>query len=223
MGVCLWPSVDNVLCDNRSIAPMKPDFKTGMLSKLLVATTDQPDQLRHRAGLACRSKTRAISGRRTRILAADWQRKNPPRKEARSPRPERRSCHRISRLEIWIVRSGDLPHPSARHCLLVSIGRGPIGGRRRPSQRAGLRDQFGGREQLRHIRRINPRTALMRQRRPLQGRHDRNQCASGAGGNAADVGNRHRKIQGPLFASTEITYAGDAKFHGAPRRRPSPS
>jgi hypothetical protein len=32
------------------------------------------------------------------------------------------------RLEIWTVRSGDLPHPSARHCHLVSIGSGPIGG-----------------------------------------------------------------------------------------------
>jgi hypothetical protein len=91
--------------------------------------------------------------------------------------------------------SGDLPHPSARLCHLVSIITGAIGGRRRPSQRAGLRYQFSGRDQLSHKRRISPETALMRQRRPAQGRYNRNQCASGARGNAADFGNRHRKIQ----------------------------
>jgi hypothetical protein len=58
------------------------------------------------------------------------------------------------------VHSGDLPHPSAHHCHLVSIGSGAIGGRRRPSQGAGLLDQFSGRNQLRHKRRISPRTAL---------------------------------------------------------------
>jgi hypothetical protein len=119
-----------------------------------------------------------------------------------------------------LVHSGDLPHPSARHCHLVSIGSGAIGGRRRPSQCAGLRDQFSVRDQLRHKRRVSPRTALMRQRRPPEGRHNWSQCASGAGSNAADFGNRHRKIQGPSFASFELTYAGDAKFLGAPRRRP---
>ena len=60
----------------------------------------------------------------------------------------------------------------------------------------------------------------MRQRRPAPARHNRNQCASGAGGNAGDFGNRHRKIQGPPFASTDPTYDRDAKFLGAPRRLP---
>ena len=116
--------------------------------------------------------------------------------------------------------SGGLPHPSVRHCHLVSIGSGAIRRCRRPSQRAGLRDQFSGCDQLRHKRRVSSRTTLMRQRRPAQGRHNRNQCASGAGGNAGDFGNRHRKIQGPPFASTDPTYDRDAKFLGAPRRLP---
>ena len=130
-----------------------------------------------------------------------------------------KSATRLGSWKYGPVRSGDLSHPSAHHCHLVSIGSGAIGGRRRPSQRAGLRDRFSGRDQLRHKRGISPRTALMRQRRPPRGRHNRNQCASGAGGNAADFGNRHRKIQGLLLTSTDSIDAGGVTFLGSPRER----
>ena len=76
--------------------------------------------------------------------------------------------HRIRQLQYGHMRSGDLSHASARHRRLVLIGGGAIGsqrlGRRRPSQRAGLRDQFSRCDQLRHKQRISPRMALMRQR-----------------------------------------------------------
>ena len=119
-------------------------------------------------------------------------------------------CRQLEPRQRFQHHSGDLPRPSARQCHVVSTGGGAIGGRRRPSQRGGLRDQFSGRDQLRHKRRISPRTALMRQRRPAQGRHNWSQCASCAGGNAADFRNRHRKIQGLLLASTDSIDAGAA-------------
>jgi hypothetical protein len=72
--------------------------------------------------------------------------------------------HQIWRSQYGPVRSGYLPHPSAVHCHLVSIGSGAIGGRRRPLQRAGLQGRFSGRDQLRYKRGISPRTASMRQR-----------------------------------------------------------